>query len=329
MKPGSVHVVILNWRSADMALRSAETALHAMEGVEGLITLVDNDSGDGSFETLLSAAEARGWTESGRVRVLQAGRNGGFGAGNNFGLKQPGGPDVDHVLILNPDAFPDPSMIRLMRDYMDARPDVGLLGSRVEGTDGRHHETHFRFPSVASEFENAAQTGPISRILSRSIVAMPMPQQAGAVDWVAGASLMIRASVLERIGGFDEAFFLYFEETDLCRRAAEAGWPTHYMPEARVAHIGSATTGMKEWKIPPDYWFQSREHYFRHNHGRAYAMMATVAHLAGLGVRRLRMAIGRDDPTFPKGQAAALIRHAFAPGRPRQINRSEYRRDPA
>ena len=147
-----------------------------------------------------------------------------------------------------------------------------------------------------------------------------MPPVAAPVDWAAGAALMIRRDVLDAIGGFDEAYFLYFEETDLCLRAAKAGWPTHYLPDARVMHIGSVSTGMREWTLPPDYWFASREHYFRKNHGRAYAVAAVLAHLAGLTVRRLR-AIRREDQTMPKGQARALIRHALAPSRPRQTFR--------
>lgn len=321
MRPGTVHAIILNWRSAGMTLQSAEATLASMDGIDGWITLIDNDSGDGSFETMRDAAEARGWTAGGRLRVLQSGRNGGFGAGNNAAMRVqlPGLPD--HVLILNSDSFPRPAMIGRMRDYMDNHPAVGLLGCCVVGTDGAHHDTHFRFPSVASEFEEAARTGPISRLLAGSIVAMKRPDTAGPVDWVAGAALMIRRTVLDGIGGFDESFFLYFEETDLCLRAARAGWPTHYLPDATVVHVGSASTGMTGWTLPPDYWFASREHYYRVNHGRSYALAATGAHILGLFVRRLRGWMGRPDPGFPTGKAAALLRHALKPGKPRQIPR--------
>ncbi|MBM3605953.1 MAG: glycosyltransferase family 2 protein [Alphaproteobacteria bacterium] len=328
MMPGTVHVVILNWRSAPMTLRSAEAAMRAMEEVDGVVTLIDNDSGDGSFEAMTAEAAARGWTEGGRLRVLQSGRNGGFGAGNNAAMRVPLARRADYVLFLNSDAFATPDMIRQMRDYLDAHPHVGLLGCRVQGEDGAHHATHFRFPSIGSELEDAAQTGPISRLLSRRIVAIPMPAAGQDVDWVAGASLMVRSKVIDQVGGFDESFFLYFEETDLCRRAGQAGWPTHYLPDAWVTHIGSVSTGMKEWKRPPDYWFASREHYYRVNHGRAYAFGATLAHVAGLAIRRLRALMGRDDPTFPRGQAVALLRHALAPNNPRQIYRPETDRDP-
>ena len=317
---GSVQVIILNWRTAPMTLRAAEAAIAAMAGIEGVITLIDNDSGDGSFDHIRAEAAARGWLADGRVRVLQSNRNGGFGAGNNAAMRVPLPAPADYLLILNSDSFPTPGMIRLMRDYLEAHPEVGLVGSRVSGTDGHHHETHFRFPTIASELEGAARTGPISRLLSRRIVALDRPETSGPVDWVAGASLMIRAGLIRQLGGFDEAFFLYFEETDLCLRAARAGWQTHYLPEAEVIHVGSASTGMKGWVLPPDYWFASREHYFRRNHGRAYALAATAAHIVGLAIRRLRVWMGRPDLDFPRGKTGKLLRHALGPGQPRRID---------
>lgn len=328
MKEETVHVIILNWRSAEMTLRSAEAAVAAMEGIGGVISLVDNDSGDGSFEAMSAEAEARGWTRNSRLRVLQSGRNGGFGFGNNAALRVPCDPPSEYVMIVNSDAFLEGDTVRLMRDHMRDNPEIGLLGCQVVGEHGNHHTTHFQFPTAASELEDAARTGPISRLLSRHIVPLPKPDVPGPIGWAAGAALMVRTRVLDQIGGFDETFFLYFEETDLCLRAARAGWPTHYLPGARVMHIGSVSTGMRGWTLPPDYWFASREHFFRQNHGRPYALMATLAHVAGLGVRRLRAAM-RPDPTFPKGQTRALLRHAMAPGQSRQIFRPETSRDPA
>ena len=81
----SVQIIILNYRTATLALRAAEICLVQMQGKPGGVVLVDNDSGDGSFELMEQTAQDRGWTWGGRVQVVQSGRNGGFGAGNNFG----------------------------------------------------------------------------------------------------------------------------------------------------------------------------------------------------------------------------------------------------
>lgn len=308
--------VILNWRSPEMTLQSAEAALTALQGVDGALTIVDNNSGDGSFETISAAVAARGWDRGPQqVRVLQSGRNGGFGAGNNFGIRVglPGGVRPDYVYILNSDAFPAADAIRALLDHLETHPATGFAGSYIHGTDGAPHRTAFRFPSIAGEFEAQIRFGPVSRLLRRQIVAQPIPEATTRVDWLAGASLMMRQDVLDRIGLFDETFFLYFEETDLCRRAARAGWPTDYVVESRVAHIGSASTGMKDWARIPGFWLDSRLHYFTKQHGPAYAAAATLAALAGGALWRLRLLVQRKDrgdpPRFLRDLLAHHLRH--------------------
>lgn len=308
----TVLTVILNWRTAGMTLRSVAAAEIAMRGLAGEIIVVDNDSGDGSFETMVAKL-----ANTPRVRVVQSGRNGGFGAGNNFGIRLglTDGSRPDYIYILNSDAFPAEDAIQRLLAYLEAHPKVGFAGSYIHGPEGDAHETCFRFPSVASEFEGSARFGPISRLLDAYKVSLGVPDQSGAVDWVAGASLMVRDSVLQEIGLFDEVFFLYFEETDLCRRACVAGWSTHFVRESRVEHIGSVSTGMKEWSRVPAYWFDSRWRYFFKQGGTLHAALATVAHVAGglmLRARRLiQPKVRPDPPHFLRD----LVFHALRRGR--------------
>ena len=305
--------VILNFRTPEMTLQSVEAALREMDGIEGEIIVVDNDSGDGSFERLRAAVEKNGWD---RVRVLQSGHNGGFGAGNNVGIRAglSNGERADYVYILNSDAFPDPGAIRILMDYLEDHPHVGFAGSHIHGPDGDPHVTAFRFPSIASEFEGSIRFGPVSRLLKTKAVPMPMPTLNRRVDWLAGASMMMRMNVLDRIGLFDENYFLYFEETDLCLRAARAGWITHYVLDSKVTHIGSVSTGMKKWTRVPEYWFDSRLYYFVKNHGVAYATCATMAHTVGGLLWRLRRLIQRkpraDAPHFLR----SLVLHDLGAG---------------
>jgi GT2 family glycosyltransferase len=308
MSGPTVLTVLLNWRTADMTLRAADSAERAMEGIDGGIVIVDNDSGDGSFEKMSAALQDRP-----RFRVVQSGRNGGFGAGNNVGIRLglPGGVRPDYVYILNSDAFPAPDAIRLLLDYLEAHPKVGIAGSYIYGSDGEPHVTCFRFPSVASELEGAARTGPISRLLRNRSVAIGVPEATGPVDWLAGASMMLREEVVRTVGIFDETFFLYFEETDLCRRAAEAGWPTHFVRESRVEHIGSVSTGMKTWKRVPGYWFDSRWHYFRKAGGTSRAVLATLAHVAGALILRARRLVQPKIPGGPPHFLRDLVGHAL------------------
>lgn len=303
-----VQTIILNWRTAEMTLRALDAARVAMQGVEGGITVVDNASGDGSFEAMSAHVAAQGWPD---VTVLQSGRNGGFGAGNNVGIRacMASAAPPDAYYILNSDAFPAPEAIRVLRDYLTDHPEAGFAGSLIHGPDGETHLTTFRYPGILSEFEGAMRFGPVSRLLHRHAVPLPTPDRAQPVDWLAGASLMMRADVLARIGLFDEEFFLYFEETDLCRRATRAGAEVHFVPESRVEHIGSVSTGMKEWARVPDYWYASRWHYFAKNHGRLYAAMATIAHMKGGVFHRLRSRLTGRRPADPPGFLGTLVRH--------------------
>ena len=303
----TVLTIVLNYRTPEMTLAAAEAGLREMADIDGDLVIVDNDSGDGSFEALQAGVAEKGLD----VRVLQSGRNGGFGAGNNFGMRAglSDGTAPDYYYILNSDAFPDTGAIRILLEYQENHRDVGFAGSYIHGPERDTHLTAFRFPSILSEFEGAARFGPVSRMLADHVVPLPVPERAQEVDWLAGASLMMRAEVLKEIGFFDETFFLYFEETDLCRRAKMAGWPTHYVRQSEVTHIGSVSTGMKEWDRVPEYWLDSRWHYFVKNHGRLYAVLATAAHVAGGVIHRLRVLLQRKDPGDPPGFLRHMLVH--------------------
>jgi GT2 family glycosyltransferase len=283
--------VVLNYKTPDMTLKSVAAALREMDGIPGELIIVDNHSQDGSEDTLRAGIAEAGWDKDGHVRFIQSGVNGGFGAGNNVGIRAglSDGTKPDYVYILNSDAFPDPGSVRLLLEYLQANPEVGFAGSYIHGDDGVPHTTLFRYPTMWSELEGAIAFGPVSRLLKNHIVPLDIPESgAHEVDWLAGASMMMRQSVLDEIGLFDERFFLYFEETDLCRRAKLAGWPTHYVRESEVTHIGSVSTGMKKWGRTPRFWFDSRLYYFVKNHGVAYAAAATALHLLGGSLKWLR-----------------------------------------
>ena len=303
-------VIVLNFRTADMTLRSARAVLDDLP-VGGELVIVDNASGDGSDQVLAEAIKANGWDD--RVRLLCSDVNCGFGAGNNIGIRagMSDGSAADFVYIVNSDAFVDAGATQILLDHMLSHPKAGFAGSHVRGEDGVTHHTAFRFPSIASEFEGAARLGIVSRLLAHKRVPLDIPEETQRVDWVAGASVMVRGQMLAQIGAFDEDYFLYFEETDLLLRAARAGWETWYVPTSRVVHIGSVTTGMKQWQRIPGYWYDSRRRYFTKNHGRVYAACAMLAHLTGGMIHRARCALGRKPVQDPPGHLRDLMRHAL------------------
>jgi N-acetylglucosaminyl-diphospho-decaprenol L-rhamnosyltransferase len=319
MRNPTVLTVILNYRTPAMTIEAVEAAVREMQGIAGEIVVVDNDSRDGSLEAIRAAVATAGWDAGSRVRVLGAERNGGYGAGNNVGMRAgfTDGSRPDYIYILNSDAFPDPGAIRHLVDHLEGHREVGFAGSYIHGPDGEPHATAFRFPTLWSDLEGAARLGPISRLLARHVVPLPIPAATMPVDWLAGASVMMRATMLEEIGLFDEGFFLYYDETDLCRRGRTAGWRTVYVRESAVTHIGSVSTGMKTWARTPAYWFDSRLRYLVKHHGAAYAAAATAALVAGGLIWRTRMAIQGLPPCDPPHFLRDLVVHALRACLPR------------
>jgi N-acetylglucosaminyl-diphospho-decaprenol L-rhamnosyltransferase len=309
--------IIVNYKTADMTLQALEHLMRELAPIPSAkVIIVDNDSQDGSYEKLRDALAALG-NYDGRVEVQRSDKNGGFGYGNNWALRQglAWKDPPDYFYLLNSDAFPEKNSIKILVDHLDKHPEVGIAGSYIHGPEGTPHETAFRFPSVQSELEATLGLGVVSKLLEEYIVALPMPKETTQVDWLAGASMMIRRQVLEQIGLFDETFFLYFEEVDLCRRARIAGWPTHYVVESSVAHIGSASTGMKNLKNrTPSYWFDSRRHYWLKNHGRLGLAAANVTWVVGFSVGRLREKIqGKPDLIHRPKMLQDFIKHNFTP----------------
>jgi len=308
-----LEAIIVNYRTADMTLDAVHALMGALERVpHSEIVVVDNDSQDGSYEKLLRGARTlRG---SSRVTVLPAEKNGGFGYGVNVGVRYglSSASPPDYFYLLNSDAFPDPSAVGELIHVFEREPSVGIAGSYIYGLDGLPHQTAFRFPSSLSELERALRLGLASKILSRWRVALPLPDSDCQVDWVSGASMMIRREVFADVGEFDEAFFLYFEETDFCLRAKKAGWSTHYVRNSAVAHIGSVSTGLKDHtRRMPQYWFDSRHHYFKKNHGHAYLTLSDLLFALGFSLWRVRRKIQRKPDEDTPALLADFIRHSL------------------
>jgi len=304
-------VVVLNYKTPDLAVAAAQSAAAAMSQFDGAIVLVDNDSPDESFQQMQDGVRAATWPEHLEVQVLQSGRNGGFGAGNNFGMRA--GleicPTAQYVYILNPDASVGPNAIAKLVDYLETHPKAAIAGSWIKGEDGADHCSAFRFPGLASEFESAIRTGPVTKLLKNYVLPMHVPEASGPVGWIVGASMLARVSVLNEIGLFDETFFLYFEETDLCLRAHRAGHEVHFVRDSQICHIGSVSTGMSTWTRTPSYWYESRWYYYSKNYGRPYALAATGLNALGTSLWRIRRMIERKPNTDARRFVRDLLSH--------------------
>ena len=254
-------VVTVNYCCAGEILVRLEKTAAQIAASGGEWWIVDNKSPDDSAD-LLEAAVGK----VPHAHLIKAEKNGGFGYGNNQVIKRvlSGEIAADYIYFLNPDAAPEPGAIDTMISYLDNHQEVGVVGSGLINEDGSHTNSFFRFPSFWSEIDSALEFGPVSRMLRRYRVPLGAPQSAMAVDWVAGTSFIARAEVFRAVGGFDEDFFLYWEEVELCHRIKKAGFAIHALPSAKVTHVGGASTGMhRREKRIPGYWHQSRNLYFR------------------------------------------------------------------
>ncbi len=151
---------------------------------------------------------------------------------------------------------------------MDSHPKVGIAGSQLLWPDGVPQRTPFRFQGILSELDRGLRLGFVSRLVSpwtrsrRRTVACP-------AEWVSGACIMLRRSMLDQIGLLDEGLYTYFDDIDICLRARRAGWETWYVPESRIIHLEGSSTGVTSQakKRRPAYWFQARRRYFLKNYG--------------------------------------------------------------
>ena len=286
---GRVAVVIVNYRTADLAidcLRSLAPEIERLPGAE--VVLVDNASGDQSPERIQSAVDQSGWDWA---RIRRADRNGGFAAGNNVALRELLASDdpPEYVLLLNPDTIVRERAVQELAEFLAATPSAGIAGGSLEDASGTERQAAHRMPSVWTDLDYAARLGPLTRLLADRSDVIPSPVRPVRCDWVSGACMMVRCGVLARIGLMDERYFLYFEEVDFCTRARQAGWEVWCVPDARVVHMEGAATGVRRRTRLGQYWFSSRRRFFVRHHGILKLCLTDI--LLGLG--RLSLAVRR------------------------------------
>lgn len=299
-----ISVIIVNYDTAGLAIEAVESVLAHQHGGRGVdLHLVDNASPRGNSALIRAAAAERRWGT--RVNLYLEAKNHGFGRGNNVALealgRRPSPPDK--VFLLNPDARLKNEAIAILADFLDAHPQVGLAGARIEKPGDIPVTSAFRFPGVLSEFTGAVAFGPLSRICACWQVPRSTDLETCPTDWVAGAAVMARFRVLAEAGFFDPAYFLYYEEVDLMRQTARKGWQTWHVAEAEVVHMEGAATGVKSGeparKRRPAYWYHSWQHYFLKNHGRVFALLAAGAWMLGALLNHALARLSGKAPAAP------------------------------
>lgn len=226
----SLSIMVVTYNSARLIGALLDHLRLQIADVDAEVLVIDNASHDGTADLV---AAAHPW-----VRLVRSRANLGFAAGNNLGARHARGR---MFLLLNPDALPEPGAMSQALALMDEHPEVGLCGGRLLNPDGSTEPSGRMFPTLFQEFavlSGLAAKFPKSRLWGRLDRTWADPAVDAPVDWVPGAFVLMPADLWRQLDGFDERFFLYYEEVDLCRRIKASGRAVHYWPALRVMHIG-------------------------------------------------------------------------------------------
>ena len=243
--PMRLLVVIVSYRVTDLTI----DCLHSLSGEIGRIpgarvAVCENGTGGDAEERLRRAIAENGWDSWVDLTTIYPNR--GFTGGNNAVIRPALQSDdpPEYVLLLNADTTIKEHALEALVSFLDTHPRAGIAGSKLVSPDGKVESTPFRFPGIATELDRGLRLGIVSKLLSPWGSVLPKRDGPFRAGWVSGASLILRRAVLEQVGLLDEGLYTYFDDPDICLRAARAGWETWYVPESQVVHLGGATTGV-------------------------------------------------------------------------------------
>lgn len=299
--PLAVAVVSFNTRALlEDCLRSVDAAGPAETVV------VDNGSTDGSIELVRSAFA--------HVRLIVSEHNRGYGAAANLAIAACEAPAV---LLLNSDTMIAPDALRALGRYLADHPQAALVGPRLATADGSLQPSTFPFPSPADLLMGETGLHLLVRrtaLLSERWLRTWRHDASRSVPWVVGAALAIRRAPFDAVGGFDEDFFMYWEEVDLARRLAGAGFEVHFAPVTTVLHVRDASTGQYRAAMRRE-WLAGQQRYLRRHEprwrGTLFLTLQRAFDRARVGRDRVRLATVRDTVERERLRSAIAARRVL------------------
>ena len=277
-----VSVIIVNYHTSKLINDCIASIFKHTEGVEYEVVVVDNNTENLSIE-IASADDVR-------VKLIQLDSNLGFGCANNEGARVAKGRNI---FFLNPDTLLLNNAIKILSDYLDHNPKCGGCGGNLY--DINKHPVmsfHHKMPGVFWEFDDLLNTVPekIRHGKNRWFNHTGAPLSVG---YIQGADLMMPKDLFDKLGGFSDEFFMYYEETDLCRRIHESGHSLVSVPRAEIIHYESASFTTEDaferkWKMV----YKSRMIYLRRAYGK---MMISLANSVGCMFLRSRCLLIKDE----------------------------------
>jgi N-acetylglucosaminyl-diphospho-decaprenol L-rhamnosyltransferase len=254
-----ISVSIVNTNNRELLLECLESVQRSVTAdVNVEVIVLDNASQDGSADAVRRQFPG--------VRVIAQDFRAGFGANHNTVIRATRGR---YVYVLNEDTVSDDWGFARLVSEVDAHPRVAALGPRLAYPDGRQQDSAWRFPTPLVAMLGVPTLGKVGVTQSRG--KRPRP-----VDWVMGAALLLRRQALDVVGLFDESFFIYFEEVDLCLRLHRAGWEVRYFPNVTVVHHESQFSADVPERRINEMW-RGRHRYWRKHHSAVGARLAGLA----------------------------------------------------
>ena len=237
----TISIILVNYNGQRFIRDCLESVVKQVQDINYEVIIVDNSSTDDSVKIIKD--------EFPFFRLICSDSNLGFGKANNLAVKHATG---EHLLFLNTDTILIENTPEMLSDYLTEHKDVGAVGSRIIFKDGSYQLSCGKLPNLIVEFIYKIRAQLDNRwhyTFSRFYDKLYALEQ--KIDWVTGACFMMRKDIFNQLGGFDEAFFMYFEDVDICKRVADLGLKVIYYPQTSVIHLlgGSAQGGKKSVNI--------------------------------------------------------------------------------
>ena len=230
-------IVILCWNDRRVIADCLRSIFANTHSIQFEVIVCDNGSTDGSAAFIRSNYPS--------VQVIENGKNLRFAKANNVGIRASRG---EYILILNPDTLIHDDALDRMIQLADQYPNAGAFGCRVLNANGSYQVSARPFASLKGEWISALylrSLGNLSNWFTSDSYAPWNGTTQRPVDWISGCSMLIRSSILKALGGFDEQFFYYYEDMDLCRRIWQAGYQILFFPNVSITHLGGQSTKRK------------------------------------------------------------------------------------
>ncbi len=225
-------IIIVNWNTCDLLANCLASIERSCGSLKVQTIVVDNHSADGSREMVRERFPG--------MLLIDSGGNLGFARANNLALPHLQAP---LVLYLNPDTEVNTEALQKMVSFIDSHPEVGALGPKIRDASGDVQQLGLQwFPSPVTELLKFLFLSDRSSRLLAPILPWHDPHRSGYLTKLFGACLLVRRSVLDKVGAFDERFFMYCEDVDLCHRVSEGGWKLYYQSEIEILHLGASAS---------------------------------------------------------------------------------------